>query len=251
MTDAATLESWLNGLGLEVKEGSDSGVLVQRSDAGTWDLVHERSVPQAVLSTDWHAPWDTDPPDVVVGNAAREVAYGFPLVESDTHHAGGDLSVRFRAPIFEEGLTRQGFALTASAVLKAAQTFDVVLARRADELAAWKEFEANSEQRKQKEQELIDRMAEPATTPEASAPVAPVSATSSSDDTEPAVAWTPTHEVKRRTDAWGQPDPAGARAGTLKRRVPVQVTERHGDWARVVTSNGWSGWIDSRDLKAR
>jgi Bacterial SH3 domain len=265
MTDAATLRSWLEGLGLEVKEAGtsgdqlsvmptddgDPGVAVQRSDPATWEVVHDRRVEQSVLSSDWHAPWDTEPPAVVVNQAAREVAYGFPLVESETHDEGGDVAVRFRAPVFDEGLTRQGFVLTVSSVLKVAQVFDLVLTRRADELAAWKEFEANSEQREQEQEELIDRMTEAPAAPEATTPVAPVPQKASTADTVPAVAWSPTHAVKRRVNAWAQPDPAGARAGTLARRIPVQVVERQGDWARVVTSNGWSGWIDSRDLKAR
>jgi hypothetical protein len=265
MTDAATLASWLEALGLEAKGegttgeqvsvasggGADSGVVVQRRDPETWEVVHERRVPESVLSSDWQAPWDTEPPAAVVGQAAQEVAYGFPLVESETSDEGGDVTVRFRAPVFDDGLTRQGFVLTVSAVLKVAQVFDLVLTRRADEVKDWNEFEAASEQRKQEQQELIDRLKEAGDTDEVTAPVAPVAATPSSADTVPAVGWTATHVVTRRADAWAQPDPAGARAGTLKRRVQVQVTEREGEWARVVTANGWSGWIAGRDLKAR
>jgi hypothetical protein len=266
MTDAATLTSWLEGLGLAVKEetgasgehlsvvpadNADPRLEVQRNDTETWEVVHDRRVPESVLSSDWHAPWDTEPPAVVVNQAAREVAYGFPLVESETHDEGSDVAVRFRAPVFDDGLTRQGFVLTVSAVLKVAHVFDLVLTGRAQEVADWKEFEANSEQRGQEQEELIDRLSEAPATPETTDPVAPVPQTPSTADTVPAVAWSPTHEVKRRANAWAQPDPAAARAGTLARRVPVQVTERQGDWARVVTSNGWAGWIDSRDLKAR
>lgn len=266
MTDAATLRSWLEGLGLEVKDaggtsqdhlsvmptdGADPSLAVQRSDPGIWEVVHDRRVEGSVLTTDWHAPWDTEPPADVVNQAAREVAYSFPLVESETRDEGSDVAVRFRAPVFDEGLTRQGFVLTVSAVLKVAQVFDLVLTRRTQEMADWKEFEANSEQREQEQEELIDRITEAPATPDSTDPVAPVPQTPSPADTVPAVAWSPTHAVTRRAKAWAQPDPAGARAGELKRRVPVQVVERQGDWARVVTSNGWSGWIDSRDIKAR
>jgi hypothetical protein len=271
MSDSATLLSWLEPLGLEVKEESgtsgphlsvapsgdvDARVVVQRSDAETWDAFHERRVHESVLSSDWHAPWDTEPPAVVVGAAAREVACGFPLVESAAHEDGDDVVVRFRAPVFDEGLTRQGFALTVSAVLKVAQVFGLVLTRRAQEMADWREFEAGSEQRKQDQEDLINRMAEAGSTHEATDPVAPVppsavapSVSPSSDDTAPAAAWSATHVVKRSAKTWAQPDPAGAGAGTLARRVQVQVVERQGDWAQVVTSNGWTGWIDSRDLK--
>jgi SH3-like domain-containing protein len=33
--------------------------------------------------------------------------------------------------------------------------------------------------------------------------------------------------------------------------VPVQVVERSGDWARIVTSNGWTAWVDGRRLVPR
>jgi hypothetical protein len=272
MTDAATLTSWLESLGLEVKDGSgaprkrlsvmrggdtDPRVVVQQIDADQWDVIHERRVPASTLASDWHAPWDTEPPAEVVSQAAREVAQGFPLVESETDDQDGDVAVRFRAPVFDEGLTRQGFVLTVSAVLKAAEVFDLVLKSRAEEMKGWRDFEAGAEQRKQEQEELITRLVEapaPAEAPtpvETTDPVAPIPSTPASEQTVPGAAWSPTHTVTRRARAWAQPDSASARAGELKRRVTVQVIERQGDWARVVTSNGWSGWIDGRDLKAR
>ena len=269
MTRSGTLRSWLEALGLEVTEAGGASreeltaalvhegepqLVVRQSDAATWRVLHERRVSESALSADWRAPWQDEAPAAAVDRAAQQVAYAFPLVEADTRGDGGDVVVRFGAPVFGEGLTRQAFALTVSAVLKAARGFDLVLARRADELAAWKEFEAASEQRKQEQQQLIDRMAEPAAGPEATEPIAsapPTPPTPSAEDTLPAAGWSASHVVTRRAKAWAQPDPAGARAGELKRRVPVQVVERQGEWARVVTSNGWSGWIDSRDLKAR
>jgi hypothetical protein len=284
MTDTTTLTSWLEGLGLEVKDGSGASgkqlsvmrggdaeprAVVQQSDADQWDVIHERHVPESVLTSDWQAPWDTEPPADVVGQAAREVAYGFPLVESETHDEGGDVTVRFRAPVFDDALTRQGFVLTVSAVLKVAEVFDLVLTRRAEEMAGWREFESGSEQRKQEQEEMITRLAEapgpaeapappeapgPAEAPtpvETTDPVAPTPPAQASEQTLPGAAWSATHVVTKRAKAWAQPDPTSARAGELKRRVPVQVVERQGEWARVVTSNGWSGWIDGRDIKAR
>jgi hypothetical protein len=230
MTSSQTFTAWLEALGLEVKEGGDAaddqvsvvpadagtpGLVVQRTGADTWDVIHERLLPESVLTSDLAA-------------AAREVACGFPLVEAEMHDDGGDIAVRFRAPVFEDGLTRQGFALTASAVLKAAQVFDWVLARRGESIGRY--AGAGSE---------------------TSATIETTPATPSVADAAPASGWSPTHVVARRADAWAQPDPAGPRAGTVRRRVPVQVTERRGDWARVVAENGWSGWIDSRELKTR
>jgi Bacterial SH3 domain len=272
MTDLTTLTSWLEGLGLEVKDGSgpagkqlsvkvageaDPSVVVQQGSSDTWEIVHDRRVPAATLTSDWSAPWDTGPPAEVVGKAAREVAFGFPLVESETRQEGGNVTVRFHAPVFDDGLTRQAFVLTVSAVLKVADVFDLVLKGRAEEMKGWREFEAGSEERKQQQEELITRLVEvpgPDEVPapvETTDPVAPIATTRASEQTLPGAAWSATHTVTRRARAWAQPDPASARAGELKRRVPVQVIERQGEWARVVTSNGWSGWIDGRDLKAR
>jgi hypothetical protein len=278
MTAAATLSSWLEGLGLEVKEtgthagdglsimpahDGDPSVAVQRSDPATWEVVHDRRIEGSVLTSDWHAPWDTETPSEVMSRAVREVACGFPLVESETHDEGGDVAIRLRAPVFDEGLTRQAFVLTVSSVLNAARTLDLVMARRAEDRVSWQEFEATSDQRGREQQQLIDRMTEPDTNADADAdaeagaeatepvaPTPPAPPTPSADDTLPATDWSPSHVVTRRAKAWVQPNPAGARSGELKRRVPVQVIEREGDWAHVVTSNGWTGWIDSRDLKA-
>ena len=264
MMGSATLRSWLEALGLEVTavdgaseeeltaapvhEGAPQ-VVVRQSDAATWKVVHERRVSERALSTDWRAPWEDDSPAATVERAAQQIAYAFPLVEADTSGDGGEVVVRLGAPVFDEGLTRQAFALTVSAVLKAARAFDLVVARRADDLAAWREFEARTDREMKEQQELIDRIGAPKDVSEQTAPVTSAAATESAAVAQ--APWAPTHVVMRRAKAWAQPDPAGARAGELKRRVPVQVVERQGEWVRVVTSNGWSGWIDSRDLKAR
>jgi SH3-like domain-containing protein len=33
---------------------------------------------------------------------------------------------------------------------------------------------------------------------------------------------------------------------TLGGGLPIQVTEVRGAWARVLCSNGWTGWVDGR-----
>ncbi|HEV3451324.1 MAG TPA: hypothetical protein VG869_08975 [Acidimicrobiia bacterium] len=174
MTSGATLRTWIEALALRVAPGAsetdlsvrpphaDEPVLVvRRQDPQTWDVVHERRVTASVLSSDWQAPWDSEPAAAVVGRAARQVAFGSPLVESGTRDDGGDLMVRFRAPVFDDGLTRQAFVLTVSSVLKAAQAFELVMEHRADELVAWKEFQATSEQRRKDQQDLIKQMTGP------------------------------------------------------------------------------------------
>lgn len=66
----------------------------------------------------------------------------------------------------------------------------------------------------------------------------------------PVVAWTGTHAVPPEgMSAWAAPDPAGPVATTLAGGLSLQVRERRGDWAHVVASNGWSGWVDLRRLR--
>ncbi|MCQ4080023.1 hypothetical protein NGB36_05305 [Streptomyces sp. RB6PN25] len=51
--------------------------------------------------------------------------------------------------------------------------------------------------------------------------------------------------------AW--PDPGRGRerpSAWLDPLLPVQETERAGDWSRIVCSNGWEAWVDGRLLVA-
>lgn len=270
MMNPEVLETWIEGLGLAVQPGAGvSGtelwaapaagggpsLVVRPRDAGRWEVVHERQIPASTARSAWQAPWDTGSPAAVVDTIVRQVASGFPLVEHDTRDEGGDVTIRFRAPVYEEGLTRQAFVLTASSVLKAAGAFDLVTAQRTEELKALQEFDAQAEQRAKEQQELIDQMsptpAAQLTAPMAAVPPTPSAAASvaAPATSAPAGAWAPTHEMKRRADAWAQPDPNAAVAGTLEKRVPVQILERRGDWAHIKCSNGWSAWIDARGLK--
>ena len=178
MTGGATLRAWIEALGFTLAPGASETdlwirpthadepvLLVRRQDPQTLYVVCERRVPGSVLSSEWQAPWDSEPPPAVVGRAVRQVACSFPLVESGTHDDGGDVMVWFRAPVFDDGLTRQAFVLTVSSVFKAAQAFELVVAQRADELVAWAEFQATSEQRRKEQQDLIDQMTGPPRAP--------------------------------------------------------------------------------------
>jgi RsiW-degrading membrane proteinase PrsW (M82 family) len=49
--------------------------------------------------------------------------------------------------------------------------------------------------------------------------------------------------------AWAQPAPTSHLVGQLPPGLPVQVVEQLGDWAHVLTSTGWSGWVDGRALQ--
>ena len=60
--------------------------------------------------------------------------------------------------------------------------------------------------------------------------------------------WTPTHRVPPEgMQSWDQPDPS-RRVTPLAGTLPVAVVRRVGDWAEVVASNTWTGWVDARRL---
>ena len=62
--------------------------------------------------------------------------------------------------------------------------------------------------------------------------------------------WVPTHRVPQGgLRAWPAPDPAAEPVATLQARVELSIAEMRGDWARVIGSNGWTGWVDARRLE--
>ena len=64
-----------------------------------------------------------------------------------------------------------------------------------------------------------------------------------------ATTFVPTHVVgPDGADARQQPDAAEPPVATIDGGVEVEIRSRRGDWTEVVCSNGWSGWIESRQL---
>jgi hypothetical protein len=62
--------------------------------------------------------------------------------------------------------------------------------------------------------------------------------------------WAPTHRVPEKgLDCWEAPDVSRTTIARLDPGLEVEVTERWGDWTRVVCSNGWSAWLDGRALE--
>jgi RsiW-degrading membrane proteinase PrsW (M82 family) len=62
-------------------------------------------------------------------------------------------------------------------------------------------------------------------------------------------AWTPTHVAPPTgLAAWETPDPSRPPMVTLAGGVQLSVLEERGAWARVMGSNGWTGWVDGRLL---
>lgn len=79
--------------------------------------------------------------------------------------------------------------------------------------------------------------------PESSAP----------DEPEPtremAPAWVATHAVPAGgMSAWAEPNPELEPTASLEARVRLSIAEHRGDWAKVIGSNGWTGWVDARRL---
>ena len=67
--------------------------------------------------------------------------------------------------------------------------------------------------------------------------------------TETQIGWTPTHRVPPTgMRAWADPDPSLQPTTRLEPAVELVVSEQRGDWANVVGSNGWTGWVDARQL---
>lgn len=65
-------------------------------------------------------------------------------------------------------------------------------------------------------------------------------------------AWQPTHEVPRGgMQAWAAPDPSGPAVADLGGHTELQLLEVLGAWGRVAASNGWTGWVDARELKQK
>jgi hypothetical protein len=63
-------------------------------------------------------------------------------------------------------------------------------------------------------------------------------------------AWVPSHAVpKGGLPTWPTPDGRSPSPVRLEAGVELSIAETRGDWARVVGSNGWTGWLDRRRLQ--
>jgi len=66
---------------------------------------------------------------------------------------------------------------------------------------------------------------------------------------EPGRGWAPTHRVPSAgMRAWAEPDPSQQPVARLEAGVELAIADQRGDWAHVVGSNGWTGWVDARRL---
>jgi hypothetical protein len=286
MTRLAALGVWGRHLGLDTEVLSEDGteklrfrdsvggdIFVVPDAADLWMVSHIRSVSRAAL-TDWEP----------AGNAAHDavallqqtttgIVELFPLVTAAVRVRGDGVAVELTAPLVEPDLSPQAFLLTVASLVSASRALTEVLASRAELVAARKELERELAARDAASRASSSPSGVPITSGPPGDSVttsevpmwAPHDAAVSTAATEQIpsplqtatgaatlpTAWSPTHEARKRAQAWERPDPNSAVTGMVERRIPVQVLEREGDWAHVVCSNGWSAWIDGRNLKAR
>jgi hypothetical protein len=147
--------------------------------------------------------------------------------------AADSLEVTLTATLYSDGMTRQGF-VTAFNELVAAADHAIGDPGPAPRKAAAKPVAAEADTA-----ETAPAAAAPATGPDEGAPTMVLSSV-----------WVPTHRVPEGgLRAWPKPDPALEPIATLQARVELSIAEQRADWARVVGSNGWTGWVDMRRLQ--
>ena len=82
------------------------------------------------------------------------------------------------------------------------------------------------------------------------APAPPPTPPSPAPPPAPAPAFRPTHRAPvGGIRTWPVADPAAPPGPEIDAGVEVSILERQGDWTRVVCANGWSAWVDGRDLQ--
>lgn len=146
------------------------------------------------------------------------------------------------ATVYIDGLTRQGFVAAFNELVAAAdRAFGTVPSAALDSVPA---------------APVAVEVAAPEPAPIAAAvtaevePVTPVVVADSAPTMILTQVWAPTHRVPEGgMRAWPKPDPAVDPIATLQARVELSIAESKGDWARVVGSNGWTGWVDARRLQ--
>ncbi len=149
--------------------------------------------------------------------------------------AGSTLEMTLTSTLYIDGLTRQGFVSAfnemVAATDRAVGSVPSAITSVGAPAAVARDAAAIAQQA-------------PAAAPE----IEPVSADSAPTMVLSTV-WAPTHRVPEGgMRAWPKPDPAVDPIATLQARVELSIAESRGDWARVIGSNGWTGWVDARRL---
>jgi hypothetical protein len=271
MTDELTLQRWAASLGLVgspipgdgrftmAANGQSSPIEFERHGLEAWKLQIRLQVSNADIDRDWAIPDvfpqppETQPtaPRDAFGSDAQQIASSFPLVDALLTSDRDAVTVQFVATVFDEGLNHQSFAVSLWSLLHAVEAFESVRSLRARPHAVLTRL---------RESAPADTMETAVAAPAPPRPtsalpatvevIVPMPSTVRADGPQ-ASRWSATHRVSSSTQAWQRPDPASPTTGILEARLPVQVIDRQGEWAHVVCSNGWSAWIDARNLEVQ
>jgi hypothetical protein len=143
------------------------------------------------------------------------------------------MTVNLSGTVYVDGMSRQGFITTLNEVIAAVDRLHAGAAPTepaVDPTPAADDTVEEATAPSEDTAEVTRVMEETATTAESSL-------------------WAPTHQVPQGgLEARSEPDPALAPSAKLAARVELTIAERRGDWAKVVGSNGWTGWVDARRL---
>lgn len=214
--DHDTFRRWLTELGCTVEAGGDDAVhagtaagrLALEAATEHWFLLHHLS--------------ELEPGDLAIGGAspastvrstAAQIAAAVPLLDTTVEEAPGIVRVRFSAPVFVDGLGQQSFALTVSAMIKAAAALGRLIA---DQRAIAVELHQ------------LEQRASPA---------------------PDAASWRPTHTVTASgLPAWATPDSSTSVIATLAKGTQLQLVGSSGGYAQLQAENGWSGWVSAQGI---
>jgi hypothetical protein len=238
------VERWCNGGPVSV---TGSGALTLRLAEGGTLSIDLRSVTDA--EAELHAAW-TAPAALASQRGPLEgLAQAAALLRDGLLRCvvdGGGVDIVM--PLYLDGLTRHDFLSAVAEVGRAHWTLD----------SSVKEWEAQRAAIERNERTLAQLDAEIAESERKAREIAAGGARPAASSPSPAAAqpaagpWAPTHVVPAGgLPAWATPDPSAPQAAKLEAGVELQVTEQRGDWAHVVATNGWSGWVDARRLQRR
>jgi hypothetical protein len=227
----ALAERWCPGAGVTA---AGPGALRYRLPSGDGLSVelHAVSDDEAELVAWWSSPPVTDPgTDTPADLAAAAMLLGPGLLSCEVSEEG----IAIRLPLFLDGLSRQVFLGAVADLGRAYTMLDLSAAegaRRGAEVDRARLAIAEMEEELALARQAMDDLPRVVT-------VAPAE-------------WAPTHVVPSGgLPAWAVAGSAAAPVTTIDAGVEVEISETRGDWARVLASNGWKGWVDARRLTPR
>jgi hypothetical protein len=227
----ALAERWCPGAGVTA---TGPGQLSYRLPSGDLLAVelHAVSDDEAELVAWWSSPPVVDPDaDTPADLAAAAMLLGPGLLSCEVSEEG----IAIRLPLFLDGLSRQAFLGAVADLGRAYTMLDLSAAegaRRRAEVERARLAIAEMEEELALARQAMDGLPHTVT-------VAPAE-------------WAPTHVVPTGgLPAWAVAGSAAAPVTTIDAGVEVEISETEGDWARVLASNGWKGWVDGRRLTPR